>query len=62
MSPLCYLDGDMKPPLWQEEVVKTYQTVNESLPGYIEVLLNISKKSILLECNEWTNRPTEMYE
>lgn len=60
MSPLCYLDGDMKPPLWQEEVVKTYQMVNESLPGYIEVLLNIIK-SILLERNGQTDLAKCMY-
>ena len=42
MSPLCYLNGDMVPPLWQEEVVNTYKMVNnESLPDYVKVLLDI---------------------
>ena len=52
VSPLCYLNGDMKPPLWQEEVVNTYKMVNnESLPDYVEVLLDIIQ-SILLECKQ----------
>ena len=46
MSPLCHLNGGLKPSLWQEEVVKTYQMVNESLPDYIEVLLNIAQGAI----------------
>ena len=46
MSPLCHLNEGLKPSLWQEEVVKTYQMVNESLPDYIEVLLDIVQGAI----------------
>ena len=40
MSPLCDLQSDLDPSLWQGEVVTTYEAAagdNESIPQYVKV-------------------------
>ena len=45
LSPLCNLQSDTKPSLWQQEVVETYKSVDGTLPNYVKVKYSLHFQS-----------------
>ena len=45
LSPLCNLQSDTKPSLWQQEVVETYKSVDGTLPNYVKVKYSLRFQS-----------------